>query len=93
MNNFLVAIGLINLSCTFAVINMVRPRDPDPVSPTSHVVVFIEDDKVVTTLNDRAASGWELVTCRRANSGGGDYANYGYECVLRHHAPAGSVDR
>lgn len=83
MNNFLIALGLINFSCTLAVINMVRPRDPEPPPRVTHAVAFFEDDKTVSTLDARAAAGWELVTCRRASSGGLEYGSYGYECVFR----------
>lgn len=83
MNNFLLILGLVNFSCTLAVINMVRPRDPGPPPSVTHAVAFLEDDKTVSALDARAAAGWELVTCRRATSGGGDYGTYGYECVFR----------
>lgn len=91
MNNFLIALGLINFNCTLAVINMVRPRDPEPPPSIVHAVAFLEDDKITSGLDARAAAGWELVTCRRACSGGLEYGSCGLECAFRRAAKA--VDR
>ena len=84
MNDFLpLILGLINLSCTLAVVNMVRSRDPEHPPAVVHEVAFTEDEKITSALDARAAGGWEVVTCRRANSGGSEYGTYGYECVFR----------
>lgn len=91
MNNFLIALGLINFSGILAVVSMVRPHDPEPLPRVTHTVAFLEDDKITSGLDARAAAGWELVTCRRACSGGLEYGSCGLECVFRRTAKA--VDR
>ena len=48
-----------------------------------HRIEFSPDSQVVPMLDANASKGWEVVTCRRASSGGIVEGNMGYECIFR----------
>lgn len=45
--------------------------------------VFYRESEATKSLSTKYAEGWDVISCRRANDGGGEYAAWGVECLLR----------